>query len=121
MTVIGIAVATVAAVVISAVVYGAVSVAGPEVAPQRPPAAQLATEVLRNLAVAALVTGLLTAADRSGPGAGAALGLALWIIPVVLLAGSVFHEGVPPRRAALHAVDWLLKLIAIGVVVGLFT
>jgi hypothetical protein len=43
-----------------------------------------------------------------------ALGTVLWLgFPVVVLAGSVFHEHVPVPLAALHAGDWLLKLLAI--------
>jgi hypothetical protein len=49
------------------------------------------------------------------------LGLVLWIgFPVVLLVGSVYHEKVPPRLAAIHAVDWLLKLLAIATIVGVW-
>ncbi|WP_300007452.1 DUF1761 domain-containing protein [Pseudonocardia sp.] len=46
--------------------------------------------------------------------------LVLWVgFPLVLLAGSVFHERVPPRLAASHAGDWLLKIVVIAVVVAL--
>jgi hypothetical protein len=45
------------------------------------------------------------------------LGLVLWIgFPLVLLSGSVFHENVPSRLAALHAGDWLVKLLIIAVI-----
>lgn len=120
MIALGIAAATGAAFLISAVYYSAVPAAA-ESPPQRPMAALMLVELARSLAVAALVAGLLSAADRSGPGAGALLGLSLWILPVLLLAGSVFHEGVPMSRAAVHAIDWLIKLVAIGAIVGLFT
>lgn len=121
MIALGTVIATAAAFVISAVYYAAMPAASVvEPAPQRPMVALILVEMLRTLAVAALVAGLLTAADWSGPGAGALLGLSLWTIPLVLLAGSVFHEGVPTRRAALHAVDWLIKLVVIGAIVGLF-
>ena len=49
------------------------------------------------------------------------LGLALWIgFPVILLLGSVVHEKVPWRLAALHAGDWLVKLLLIAVIVGIW-
>ena len=44
----------------------------------------------------------------------------LWALPVALLAGSVLWEAVPIRSAVLHAGDWLIKLVAIGAVVGWF-
>jgi Protein of unknown function (DUF1761) len=117
----GIAIAAAAAFVISAVYYGVMPTApASEPAPQRPVRAQVIVEVIRNVAVAAFVAGLLAAADWNGVGDGVLLGLSLWTLPVVLLAGSVFHEGVPTRRAALHAVDWLAKLVVIGAILGLF-
>lgn len=82
--------------------------------------AQIIVEVLRNIATAALVTGLMMAAGWHGIGAGVLLGLALFILPVVLLTGSVVHEKVPVRTAATHALDWLIKLAAVGAIVGIF-
>ena len=38
--------------------------------------------------------------------------------PVVLLTGSVVHEKVPWRLAAIHAGDWLVKLLLVTLVVG---
>jgi hypothetical protein len=121
MIALGIVIAAPAAIVISAVYYSAVSPApAPEPSPQRSTASLAIVELIRNLAVTALVAGLFAVADWNGPSAGVLLGLSLWILPVVLLAGSVFHEGVPVRRAALHSVDWLIKLVAIGAIIGLF-
>jgi hypothetical protein len=49
------------------------------------------------------------------------LGLALWIaFPVVLLVGSVTQENVPWKLAAIHAGDWLAKLLIIAVIVSLW-
>jgi Protein of unknown function (DUF1761) len=49
------------------------------------------------------------------------LGLALWVaFPVMLLLGSVVHEKVPWRLAALHAGDWLVKLLVISLIVGIW-
>lgn len=115
----GIAVATIAAFVLSAVYYGAVPQAESS-APQRPMAALMVVELIRNLAIAGLVAGLFAAANWSGAVSGAALGVSLWGLPAVLLVGSVFHEGVPVRTASLHAVDWLIKLVAIGAILGSF-
>ncbi len=122
MVALGIVIATAAAFVVSGIYYGAIP-AGPaaDPTPPRSMVAQMLVELVRNLAVAALVAGLLAVADWSGLGTGLLLGLALWALPVVLLAGSVFHEGVPIRRAGLHAGDWLIKLVAIGAIAGLFS
>ena len=122
MNAVGITIATAVAFVISAIYYGAMPAEPPSKPdPRRPMIAQLVVELLRNLAVATLVAGLLAAADWGGLGSGVLLALSLWTLPIVLLAGSVFHEGVPRRRAALHAVDWLIKLIAIGAILGPFS
>jgi hypothetical protein len=49
------------------------------------------------------------------------LGLALWLgFPFVLLTGSMMWEKVPAVTAMLHAGDWLLKLVVISVIVGLW-
>jgi uncharacterized protein DUF1761 len=46
------------------------------------------------------------------------LGTALWVaFPAVLLAGSVMWENAPASRAVIHAGDWLLKLVAIALIV----
>ena len=42
----------------------------------------------------------------------------LWIgFPFVLWTGAVIHESTPVRLAAIHAGDWLVKLLLIGVIV----
>lgn len=78
-------------------------------------------ELLRS-AVVATVVGL--AVDRLGvDGVGGLVVVALvaWVgFPVVLLSGSVLHEQVPWRLAAVHAGDWLLKLVAVALIVGLW-
>jgi hypothetical protein len=49
------------------------------------------------------------------------LALWLWIgFPVVLLVGSVMHENFPPRLAAIHAGDWLVKLMIFAVILTLW-
>jgi Protein of unknown function (DUF1761) len=52
--------------------------------------------------------------STSGPGA-LLLGLALWIgFPFVLWTGAVVHEKTPWKLAAIHAGDWLPKLLAVA-------
>ena len=120
MTALAVAAATVAAFLVSGAYYGLLAPAPAGVAPERPAAATAAVELIRSAAVVGLLAGLLAALDVREPVGGAVLGLALWVLPVVLLAGSVFHEGTRVRTAVLHAGDWLIKLVVIGVVLGLF-
>jgi hypothetical protein len=80
---------------------------------------KVAAELLRT----ALVAGAFAwVADRAGlldlPGA-LALAAVLWLgFPFVLLTGSFVWEKVPAVTAAMHAGDWLLKLLLIGAVLG---
>ncbi|MDG4810975.1 DUF1761 domain-containing protein [Micromonospora sp. WMMD1120] len=118
----GISVATLVAAIVSFAFYSVVPAAPAvvETAPTRPQAWQVIAEALRNAVTATLTAGLLIAGDWSGLAAGVLLGLALWALPVVLLAGSVVWENVPVRSATLHGADWLIKLLAIGAIVGAF-
>ena len=75
--------------------------------------------------LAVVVAGLADRLGATAPGPAVALALALalalWVaFPVVLLAGSVFHERVPVALAAVHAGDWLLKLLVVTAVTGLW-
>lgn len=50
-----------------------------------------------------------------------ALALALWIgFALVLWAGEILHERTPWKLAAIHAGDWLIKLTAVTVIVGVW-
>ncbi len=85
-----------------------------------PPAAWvLPVELARSGAVATAVALLCRSTGSQGPGSAVRLGLGLWgAFPVVLLSGSVVHEKVPWQQAAIHAGDWLVKLLLISVTVG---
>jgi hypothetical protein len=49
------------------------------------------------------------------------LAIWLWIgFPVVLLVGSVIHENFPPRLAAIHSIDWLVKLMIFAIILTLW-
>ena len=84
----------------------------------RPPAWVMPVELARSATVATAVAVL---AEQSGTRrvAGAArLASGLWVaFPAVLLTGSVVHEKVPWKLAAIHGGDWLLKLALISTVV----
>jgi len=119
----GVAVATVVAFILSFAFYALAPAAPTDESADvdGPRLWQIVIELLRSAIVSSLVAGLLVVAGWGGPAQGALLCLALWALPVVLLAGSVPWERVPLRSATLHAGDWLIKLVAIGVTVGMFT
>lgn len=89
--------------------------------PGPPSAPDFIVELARNLVLATVVAVLADLIGVDGWAESALLGLVLWIgFPVVLLAGSVYHEKVPSRLALIHVGDWLLKLIVISIIVGVW-
>ena len=84
----------------------------------RPPAWVLPVEVARSATVATAVAVLARRTDARGLRGAAGLALGLWAaFPAVLLTGSVVHEKVPWKLAAIHGGDWLAKLLLVSVVV----
>ena len=76
---------------------------------------------MKSLVVAAVVAGLVSLLGITEWTGALKLGLALWIaFPVVLLIGSVTEENVPCKLGAIHAGDWLAKLLIISVIVTLW-
>lgn len=86
-----------------------------------PPALMVPIELVRTLVVTVVVAGLSAYLGVTGLTGSLLLAAALWIgFPAVLLSGSVVHEKVPWKLAAIHAGDWLLKLVIISLIVGLW-
>jgi hypothetical protein len=119
-----VAVATVSAFLLGGVYY---AIAGSRLAELRgtdspPPRASrwmVPIEILRCLVLAVAVAWLATQARTESWVGGVGLGLVLWIgFPFVLWIGAVVHERTPWRLAAIHAGDWLLKLLVVAVVVS---
>jgi hypothetical protein len=48
------------------------------------------------------------------------VGALLWVFPAAILLGSVVHENVPLMLAGIHAGDWLVKLLLIAGIVGVW-
>jgi Protein of unknown function (DUF1761) len=85
------------------------------------PAWKVLVELLRSLVVALVLAWLAVGIDITDWAGAVGLGLAAWIaFPVVLLTGSVIHENVPWKLAAIHAGDWLVKLVVVTVIVSLW-
>jgi len=81
----------------------------------------LALELAKALIVAAVIAGLVSLLGIADFASAGKLAVALWIaFPVVLLVGSVTQERVPLKLAAIHAGDWLAKLLIIAIIVSLW-
>jgi hypothetical protein len=88
----------------------------------QPAPGEIAIEVLRCLALAAVVAGLAAQGEIDDWSGGLALGLALWIgFPLVLWVGAIVHEKAPVKLAAIHGGDWLVKLLAVGMIVSVLS
>lgn len=125
MIALGILIATIVSFVASAILYAIPPIARlitrtSTPRPGIPFPVQMLSVILRSLLASLLVAALMTAADWRGPAAGAALGLALSVLPLILLFGGVVHENTAVPTAGVHLLDWVLKLTLIGVFVGLF-
>jgi hypothetical protein len=82
---------------------------------------QIALEILRTAIVTIGIAVLLSQLNVASAVEGIGYGLLLWVtFPVVLLAGSVMHEKVHPKLAAIHAGDWLVKLLVISTVLSMW-
>ena len=115
-SVLAVLVAAVVAFVLSGFYYG---ILGAPAGRELPSWALPAIELPRNLVLSLVVAGLAAAATVDTFGAGLLLGVALWVgFPLVLWAGAVAHEGTPMRDAAVHAGDWLVKLLAVATLVA---
>jgi hypothetical protein len=87
----------------------------------RGPRWMLPIELLRTLVVALVVAGLASRLESSSVASALILALALWIaFPVILLTGSVIYEKVPAKLAAIHAGDWLGKLLIVTIIVSVW-
>jgi hypothetical protein len=76
---------------------------------------EIARDLVLTYVVARLAARLADADWRSTTG----LGLWLWIgFPLMLLSGSVMWQGVSWKIGAIHAGDWLAKLLLITAIVG---
>jgi hypothetical protein len=123
---IGIAAAAVVAFVVSSVYYAAATPLERRAVGQaaldrgRPKPWKVLTELLRTAVVASAFAWIAHRAGDVGVGHAVVLALVLWVgFPLVLLTGSVIWEKVHPATAAIHAGDWLIKLLLIAVIVDL--
>lgn len=82
---------------------------------------KLLVEVIRTFVLGLVLTYAVLMLNLQTPVQAALVAFWLWLgFPVVLLVGSVIHEHLPMRIAAIHAVDWLVKLMIFVVIVTLW-
>jgi len=74
--------------------------------------------VAQSLVVASVLAYLVSRLGIVDRRAALRLGALVWVFPASILLGSVVHENVPPALAAIHAGDWLVKLLLISVMLG---
>ncbi len=87
----------------------------------RPSPWLMGLELLKSIVVATVIAGLVRVIGIANIASALNLGLALWIaFPVVLLVGSVTQENVPWRLGAIHAGDWLAKLLIVCTIVTIW-
>jgi len=89
--------------------------------PDAPEPGKMAAFFGTAVVVAVAVAILVDLADVSGWAESAGLGLLLWVgFVLTQWIGSILGEGVPVRLAAIHAGDWLLHMLIISVIVGVW-
>jgi hypothetical protein len=87
----------------------------------RPAPWLMGLELGKSIVVAAAVAWLVTMGGITSLLSALMLAGVLWVaFPVVLLIGSVTQENVPWKLGAIHAGDWLAKLVIISIVVTLW-
>lgn len=85
------------------------------------PAGKLVIELVRCLVLAYVIAHFVAALGVSNWLIAAHLGVLLWIgFPVILLTGSVLWDNVPVKVAAIHAGDWLVKLLVIPIILSVW-
>ncbi len=86
------------------------------------PAGKLLIELARCLVLACVIARLVALLGISTWMGAVHFGLLLWIgFPVIILTGSVLWENIPWKVAAIHAGDWLVKMLVIPIIVSVWT
>ena len=118
--------ATTTAFVIGGVYYGLLGAKVAELSPastasQSMPPWKVLVELLRCLVLATVVAILVSLSDLDAWNDGLSLGIVLWIgFPLVLWTGAMVHESTPWKLAAIHAGDWLVKLLVLGALLSVW-
>ncbi|HET7790708.1 MAG TPA: DUF1761 domain-containing protein [Gemmatimonadales bacterium] len=85
---------------------------------QKMPVGKLAVELVRCFVLSYLMARFLALLGVAGVMGGVHFGVLAWIaFPVILLTGSVLWDAVKWQVAAIHAGDWLVKMLVIPIIV----
>ena len=85
------------------------------------PGGKLLIELARCLVLACVIAHFVALLGGSSWMGAVHLGLLLWIgFPVIVLTGSILWENVPWKVAAIHAGDWLVKMLVISIIVSVW-
>lgn len=83
------------------------------------PVGKLVVELLRCLVLTYVIAELVTLFGVHHWMGAVRFGVFLWVgFPVILLVGSILWENVPWKVAAIHAGDWLVKMLVIPLIVS---
>jgi len=86
------------------------------------PAGKLVVELLRCVLLAYFIARFVALLGIAGWMGAVHFGFMVWIaFPVILLTGSVLWENIPWKVAAIHAGDWLVKLLVISLIVSVWS
>ncbi len=82
------------------------------------PGGKLVIEFARCIVLAYVIARFVALLGVSSSMGAVHFGLSVWIgFPVIILIGSVLWENTPWKVAAIHAGDWLVKLLVIPIIV----
>ena len=82
------------------------------------PGGKLVVELVRCLVVAYIIARFVALLGVASLFGAVHFGLFVWIgFPVIILTGSVLWENTPWKVAAIHAGDWLVKMMVISIIV----
>ena len=83
------------------------------------PGGKLVIEFVRCFILAYVITIFVTLLGIGSWMGALHFGLMTWIgFPVVILTGSVLWENIPWKVAAIHAGDWLVKMVVVSIIVN---
>jgi hypothetical protein len=93
----------------------------PAFAEQQPAVWKMGVVVGQSLVLASVLAYIIKRTGADGPVEAGWIGVVLWVgLSAVQWVGSMLWEKVPFKMAAIHAGDWLLKLVLISVIISLW-